>query len=363
MEITHDNSELTKDSVTVEHSTSHQVVSFENIDPRKFEFSLKYQCAKSTAGQVVQGFSHLAKYLNGQDMYDGKKKEAKNKFQEYLYPNMAKLAEELVEDYVSKFVTDVTDSLQKQVFGANLNGIKNDGQLNKFIPCKGISNKFLRYEYAQFGQLLNLLHYRLTFISMRDSMSIKRYVENPEELKHFELLKLRTRLFCNSIKNTTSLVYNFFSKWENIVTEARKVNDSETPLVPSLKLSDSNIETSQNNVRRVFVQRQKYTKPTNTHEHREKEDQTDTDTYTHTNNYHRGGYNTRGRGYNNFHRGGHHVNDSDTKNENWQVVKSKRISEETTEVVNTRPRIVFRGRGGFNRTSSHVTENKGRMNS
>jgi len=367
MEITHDNSELTKDCVTVEQTTSHQVVSFENIDPQEFEFSLKYQCAKSTAGQVVQGFSHLAKYLNGLSEYDGKKKEATNKFQEYLYPNMAKLSEELVAEYISKFVTDVTDALQKQVFGANLNGVKNDGQLNKFIPCKGINNKFLRYEYAQFGQLLNLLHYRLTFISMRDSMSIKRYVENPEELKHFELLKQRTREFCDSIKNSTT---SYFSKWENIVNEARKVNDSEKNVVTSVKLNDSNVETSQNTVRRVFVQRRQFTRPdNNTYEHRGvREGQID----TRTNNYHERRY--RNNGYN---RGGNMIYHDDNKNEKWQVViKSKRSSEETD--VNTLPTVVFSGHGGrggrgahgarggrggrnvFNRTTS-ATENKGRM--
>ena len=72
-------------------------VSFDNINPTQFQFSLKYQCAKSAVGQVIQGFNHLSKFLKGTDEYVSTKKEAINKFQEYLYPKMAELCESVVD--------------------------------------------------------------------------------------------------------------------------------------------------------------------------------------------------------------------------------------------------------------------------
>ena len=226
-------------------------VSFDNINPTQFQFSLKYQCAKSAVGQVIQGFNHLSKFLKGTDDYVSTKKEAINKFQEYLYPKMAELCESIVIEYIAKFVVDIDDALQKQVFGANLNGVKNDGQLNKFIPSRGISNKFLRYEYAQFGQLLNLLHYRLTFISMRDSMSIKRYAENVEELAHFETLKTKTRVFCDLIKGNEN---SFFSRWETIVTEARNENGGIQQVTPVVRLTRQGVHNIQRGGRVQHIQ-------------------------------------------------------------------------------------------------------------
>ena len=116
-----------------EVKTQVDLVSFEDINPLNLEFSLKYQCAKSMAGQVVQGIYHLSKMILGKDEYEEKQKIPVNKFQEMLYPIIASLSQEIVNDYLKTFINDTTDDLDKQVFGANLNGHKNNGQLNKFI--------------------------------------------------------------------------------------------------------------------------------------------------------------------------------------------------------------------------------------
>lgn len=224
--------EQTDESKSAERSYK---VSFESIDPTGLEYSLSYKCAKSAAGQVVQGLNHLAAYVLGEGEYDGKKKVATNQFQVSLYPNIASLAKAVVAEYTKKFVTDVTDPVQRQVFGANLNGSRNDGQLNKFITCKGV-NRFLRYQYSQLGQLLMLLHYRLAFIANRDSLSVKRYQENPEECKHFEDLRGRARDFCDYLKNTT------LTQWATFVTEARKFNEENGGTVKSVKLTADNVD-------------------------------------------------------------------------------------------------------------------------
>jgi len=210
-------------------------VSFDSIDPTSLQYSLSYKCAKSATGQVVQGLNHLRMYVLGEGEYEGNKKVATNPFQTSLYPNIASLAKTVVEEYKARFVDGVTDPLQLQVFGANLNGSRNDGQLNKFITCKGV-NRFLRYQYSQLGQLLMLLHYRLAFVANRDPQSVKRYQENAEECKHFEDLRSRAKEFCEYLKTTTLV------QWATHVTEARKFNEENGGTVKPVKLTADNVE-------------------------------------------------------------------------------------------------------------------------
>jgi hypothetical protein len=216
---------------------THEPVSFEDINPLNLEFSLKFQCAKSMAGQVVQAIYHLSKMILGKDEYAENQKLPTNKFQESLYPIIVSLSQEIVNDYLKTFINDTTDSVDKQVFGANLNGYKNNGQLNKFIPYKGTENKFLRYEFAQFGQLVNLLHYRLTFITMRDGKLIKRYAENEKELESFEKLKSLTQQFCSRLKNKTDESY--LSVWTKAVDNIHKqVDETENVKKENVKKHD-----------------------------------------------------------------------------------------------------------------------------
>lgn len=203
-------------------------VSFEDIDPTKMTFSTTFKCARSTAGQVVQGFHHLRMQLEGEGTYASEKKVPTNDYQKSLYPGMSKLAGQIVEKFNEKFVTGVTDPLQRQVFGANLNGSRNNGQLNKFIPCKQV-DRFLRYKFAQFGQLLNLLNYRLMFIANRDPQYIKRYKENPEEHKHFETLRGLCREFCDYLKKDETSVSGL---WAECIVEARKLGNVTSTNVP-----------------------------------------------------------------------------------------------------------------------------------
>ena len=236
-----DDSDSESDVSNAEQTSAPQdtPVSFDNVDPTHMEFSLMFKCARSTAGQVVQGLQHLVWHLNGSNQYTDDKKVPTNEYQNVLYPKMASLAEKVVSKYLETFVEGVSDPLQKQVFGANLNGNRNNGQLNKFIPCRGV-NRFLRYKFAQFGQLLSLLHYRLMFIANRDPKFIKRYVDNPSELLHFEELKQLCVNFCDYLRKDDDSVTN---DWATCVTEARLQTNSQgsTDIPPSVKLNAHNV--------------------------------------------------------------------------------------------------------------------------
>lgn len=191
-------------------------VSFDNIDPLTFHFDPIFKCSLSTAGQVIQGLYHLSQSLNGEGVYESAKKEPKNEYQKLLYPKISELSTKTVMRYREMFVDNITDPLQKQVYGANLNGIKNNGQLNKFITCSSVDDK-VRYKFAQFGQLLSLLEYRLTFIIKRNISEIQRYNENENERVHFESLRLLSEEFCKFLKD-------IFAEWSAHVDESRRTN-------------------------------------------------------------------------------------------------------------------------------------------
>jgi hypothetical protein len=200
-----------------------------------------FKCAKSATGQVIQGLKHLSQQISGEGEYSNDKKETFNNYQKELYPNMARIALKVVNAYNEKFIADITDPLMKQVFGANLNGNKNNGQLNKFIPCKGV-NRFLSYKFAQFGQLLTLLGYRLMFIANRDPEYVKRYKENELELKHFKVLRVRASEFCTYLKD------EIFTEWAKCVSDARNVqNDTLAPV----KLTADNVVRREMDARRA----------------------------------------------------------------------------------------------------------------
>ena len=216
-------------------------VSFEDINPVTMTFSSTFRCARSTAGQVVQGLNHLAMQLNGEGEYANDKKVPTNDYQQSLYPKMSLLARQIVDDYTKRFVTDVTDPLQRQVYGANLNGNRNNGQLNKSIPCRGV-NRYMRYKFAQFGQLLSLLHYRLTFIAKRDPQYIKRYKENADECQHFETLRKSCEEFCDYLKKDGD-DKTVVAIWANCVTDARGHGNVTQSSVPNpVKLTADEVE-------------------------------------------------------------------------------------------------------------------------
>ena len=193
-------------------------VNFTDINPLRLPFKFSYRCSMSTAGQVIQGLFHTGRYLTGTDDYEGKGKPMQNKYQEYLYPEIAKLAKKIVDEYLSTFVTSVTDPIQKEVYGANLNGSNNNGQLPNFITCIGVSRN-VRYEFIQFKNVVVLLSYRLNFIAKRSPQLIKRYRDDPIQFAYFEVLQNNVKNFCDFLER------EIFPKWDIVKNEARKLND------------------------------------------------------------------------------------------------------------------------------------------
>ena len=255
-EVSHCNTSATLVTKTDGSATAEEVndetqvpVSFEDINPTTMTFSSTFRCARSTAGQVVQGLNHLVMQLNGDSEYANDKKVPTNDYQQYLYPRMSLLAKQIVDNYTKQFVTDVTDPLQRQVYGANLNGNRNNGQLNKSIPCRGV-NRFMRYKFAQFGQLLSLLHYRLMFIAKRDPQYIKRYKENVDECQHFETLRKSCEEFCDYLKKDED-DKSVVALWTNCVADARGHGNETQSNVPNpVKLTADEVE------KKTFVQHQ-----------------------------------------------------------------------------------------------------------
>jgi hypothetical protein len=72
----------------------------------------------------------LLDQVNGTGNYVGKQKKQLN-------PDIVFVLTELVESYNKIFIDNVIDPLQLQVFGENLNGVKNNGQLNGVKTCIG----------------------------------------------------------------------------------------------------------------------------------------------------------------------------------------------------------------------------------
>jgi len=188
-------------------------VSFDSVDPTTLPFELWYKCGKSCAGQVVLGLMNTRDQLTGTGKYTDKQKKPSNEYQETLYPDMVTLTTELVDTYYSTFVKDTTDPVQLQVFGANLNGYRNNGQLNRLITCNGV-NFMSTYEFAQLGSLLQLLRNRVEFVATRDASTIRRYQENPEEAKWFEELQSRAQKF-------TTYLDSVLQRWMVSVNTAR----------------------------------------------------------------------------------------------------------------------------------------------
>lgn len=186
-------------------------VQFTTVDPTGMKFSEDYRCARSTAGQVVVGLKWLANNVNSS-------KEMNNDYQKNLYPTITKMANEVYDKYKETFVTNVTDSVQVQVYGANLNGRFNDGRLKHDIPCKRTDRR-ARYKYSVLGQLLSLLYDRLLFVSKRDVNKIQRYVDNEEERKHFVSLQQACNQFCSYLRGDDDSV---MSRWTKFVNDSRE---------------------------------------------------------------------------------------------------------------------------------------------
>lgn len=233
---------------TTMNSNTQKVVSFDSIDPFELNmYSALYKPAKSAIGQIVVGMDHQRQQILGIDSYTSNKKEAINEYQKFLYPYIAALSSEIVEKYKTIFVNNpnIDSEAKRQVWGANLNGSRNNGQLTKFVGCKSVNN-FVRYQNVQFGQLLNLLKYRLGFIINRKPEMIERYANNKEQFDEFNVLKSAVVEFSEYLRNDVS------TRWKQIVDEARAKDNTTNKQVRTTTYPNQLTRSYPRNYRRGF---------------------------------------------------------------------------------------------------------------
>ena len=177
-------------------------VSFDDISLTHLTFNETYRVARGSASQVVLGLQHMLSKLS----------TPSNEYQTTLYPRLSELTQQVVSRYVSTFL-GVSDNTERQVFGANLNGSRNDGSLYHSVNS-GV-NRSLTYGYAQFGQLMKVLTNRLRFVVRRDPASVQRYVNSESERTAYVSLQSR----CNEFLQYLTTVNE---EWTRVVEGARQ---------------------------------------------------------------------------------------------------------------------------------------------
>lgn len=177
-------------------------VNFDDVSLAHLTFNETFRVTRGAASQVVLGLKNMLSKLS----------TPSNDYQKSIYPQLSKLTEGVVERYSQTFL-QVTDSVARQVYGANLNGHRNDGSLYRSVNS-GI-NRSLTYGYAQFGQLVKVLTSRLRFITSREVQSVQRYKESQEEATAY--IALQTH--CNDFLTYLSSVND---EWTKIVDVARQ---------------------------------------------------------------------------------------------------------------------------------------------
>lgn len=184
-----------------EHSTP---VSFSDVslETLKGSFNDTYKVSKGSASQLVLGFRSMSDRLQ----------EPTNEYQQTLYPQLKQLCSDLYTKYTETFLTTFVSDVERQVFGANLNGNRNTGSLYRSIPS-GV-NKNLSYNYAQFGQLVRVLTGRLRFISQRDPNNVVRYKNSTEEFEAYQKLQTLVNTFMTYLDTLST-------DWNKLVTETR----------------------------------------------------------------------------------------------------------------------------------------------
>jgi hypothetical protein len=152
----------------------------------------------------------------------GKLSSPSNEYQKSIYPQLSKLTEGVVEKYTQTFL-QVTDSVSRQVYGANLNGHRNDGSLYRSVNS-GI-NRSLTYGYAQFGQLIKVLTCRLHFITNRDPQSVQRYKESQQEAAAYVTLQTQSNEFLTYLSSVND-------EWTKVVDAARQQHNIQKTRQP-----------------------------------------------------------------------------------------------------------------------------------
>jgi hypothetical protein len=179
-------------------------VSFDDISLVNLSFNESFRVTRGSASQVVLGLRNMLQKLSNPE----------NDYQRSIYPQLVTSINRLVDSYISTFLL-VTDATERQVFGANLNGFRNDGSLYRSVNS-GI-NRSLTYGYSQFGQLVRVLVNRLKFIVKRDPQSVERYKNSESEMTAYKKLQQASDAYL-------SVVNEVMDSWSKTVDESRKTH-------------------------------------------------------------------------------------------------------------------------------------------
>ena len=192
-----------------------RVVDWSNIHWSKLDFAENYKVCYGAAGQIIKGMNmSLLQINNSSDEYQN---ELQNALKEYI--------KEVILKYEELFMNDIlnSDSIKKQVYGANLNGIDNNGRLKLLIGTSRI-NKSLSYDNAQFGQLLAILSQRFSYLETREYSNVERYKNDIVQRNYFLELQIKSREFLNFINNDENSIKK---KWMTKILELKtKYNKS-----------------------------------------------------------------------------------------------------------------------------------------
>lgn len=176
-------------------------VSFDNLSLEHLGFNETFRVTRGSASQVVLGLRHMLTKLA----------TPTNDYQRTLYPRLSELTRQVVDRYVSTFL-GVTEPVVRQVYGANLNGPRNDGSLYHSVNS-GV-NRSLTYGYAQFGQLMKVLTNRLRFVTNRSVESVERYRTSQEEGAAYRSLQTHCTEFLTYMSQVNE-------EWSRVVESAR----------------------------------------------------------------------------------------------------------------------------------------------
>ena len=179
-------------------------VSFDDISLDHLSFNETFRVTRGSASQVVLGLKNMLTKLSTPE----------NDYQRSIYPQLSTAINDIVETYKSSFLS-VTEAVEKQVFGANLNGFRNDGSLYRSVNS-GI-NRSLTYGYSQFGQLVRVLVSRLKFVVKRDPNSVERYKNSATEMSAYQKLQHQSEAYLTYLEGV-------MTRWNQAVEEARKTH-------------------------------------------------------------------------------------------------------------------------------------------
>ena len=184
-----------------QNQTAPTPVSFDDVSLAHLSFNETFRVTRGAASQVVLGLQYMLTKLT----------TPSNEYQKSIYPQLSTITQQIVDKYTTTFL-QVTTPVNRQVFGANLNGHKNDGSLYRSVNS-GV-NRSLTYGYAQFGQLVKVLTSRLRFIVNRDSQTVQRYKDSTEEAGAYVQLQTLSNDFLTYLSSVND-------EWNSIVDTAR----------------------------------------------------------------------------------------------------------------------------------------------